>query len=88
MPDANDLKAVAIFEQAACIEQADFDPYASEIAVEKVFKPHKGVAPDEVVFKKLVDTLNSKLDGYEKILSKQKYLGGDVRVFLAQDVLG
>ncbi|KIO19252.1 hypothetical protein M407DRAFT_31106 [Tulasnella calospora MUT 4182] len=77
LPDPNDLKAVALFEQAACIEQADFDPYASEIAVEKVFKPHRGAAPDEAVFTKLVTSLNSKLDGYEKILSKQKYLGGD-----------
>ncbi|KAG8952803.1 hypothetical protein FRC04_003728 [Tulasnella sp. 424] len=77
LPNPTDLKAVALFEQAACIEQADFDPYASEIAVEKVFKPHKGVAPNEEAFKKLVENLNTKLDGYERLLSKHKYLAGD-----------
>ncbi|KAG9007848.1 hypothetical protein FRB90_009203 [Tulasnella sp. 427] len=77
LPDPSDLKAVALFEQAACIEQADFDPYASEIAVEKVFKPYKGVASDEAAFKKLVTSLNSKLDAYERLLTEHKYLAGD-----------
>ncbi len=30
-------KANAIFEQAVCIEQADFDPYAFGIVRERVF---------------------------------------------------
>lgn len=34
-----DLKGKALFEQAASIEQAQFDPYASGLSVEKVFKP-------------------------------------------------
>jgi glutathione S-transferase len=34
-----DLKAKARFEQAASTEQANFDPYASKIVGEKVFKP-------------------------------------------------
>ena len=39
IPDPADLKATALFEQAASIEQSAFDPYASGIASEKVFKP-------------------------------------------------
>ncbi|KAG8952801.1 hypothetical protein FRC04_003726 [Tulasnella sp. 424] len=77
LPDPSDAKAVALFEQAACIEQADFDPYASGIAYEKVFNPMKGTPTDEKRFQYLVDTLSSKLDGYERILSKQKYLAGN-----------
>lgn len=77
LPDPSDAKAVALFEQAACIEQADFDPYASGIAYEKVFNPMKGIPTDEKRLQHLVDTLSSKLDGYERILSKQKYLAGN-----------
>ncbi|KAG8952805.1 hypothetical protein FRC04_003730 [Tulasnella sp. 424] len=32
IPDPKALKAVALFEQAASVEQADFDPYATGIA--------------------------------------------------------
>ncbi|KAG8923995.1 hypothetical protein FRC00_005629, partial [Tulasnella sp. 408] len=77
LPDPSDAKAVALFEQAAAIEQANFDPYASGIAAEKVFNPRKGIPTDEKRLKYFIDTLNAKLDGYERILSKQKYLAGD-----------
>lgn len=33
------LAAIALFEQAASIETADFDVYASPAVFEKVFKP-------------------------------------------------
>lgn len=39
LPDPADLKATALFEQAASIETSNFDPSASGIAIEKVFKP-------------------------------------------------
>lgn len=35
-------------------------------------------APDKAVFEKHISTLSAKLNGYEAILSKQKYLAGDV----------
>jgi glutathione S-transferase len=38
-PASSDLKAKALFEQAASIESANFDPYASKIFVEGVYKP-------------------------------------------------
>lgn len=34
-----DLDAYAAFEQAASIEYSNFDPFASQIVAEKVFKP-------------------------------------------------
>ncbi|KAG8923994.1 hypothetical protein FRC00_005628 [Tulasnella sp. 408] len=77
LPDPSDAKAVALFEQAASIEQGNFDPYAYGIADEKVFNPMKGIPTDEKRLEYLIDTLNAKLDGYERILSKQKYLAGD-----------
>ena len=50
-----------------------------EIAVEKIFK---GGIPDEKRVEELVGKLEGKLDGYEAILAKQKYVGGDVRASL------
>lgn len=37
-------------------------------------------AADEAAAKAAIDSLSPKLDVYEKILLKQKYLAGDVRV--------
>lgn len=37
-----------------------------------------GLETDQAVFDKLIDDLSSKLDVYDKILSKQKYLAGNV----------
>jgi len=77
VPDPSDLKEVAMFDQAWCVEMADFDPYASGITKEKIFVPMFGGKTDEVALKKHTDTLKEKLDGYERILSKQKYMAGD-----------
>jgi glutathione S-transferase len=72
-------KARAKFEQAASVEYANFDPIASGIAKEKVFKQFYGGVTDEKRVEELVGQLEGKLDGYEAILGKQKYLAGDVR---------
>eukprot|EP00753_Platysulcus_tardus_P017527 PLAT6429.1.p1 GENE.PLAT6429.1~~PLAT6429.1.p1 ORF type:complete len:227 (+),score=34.94 PLAT6429.1:49-681(+) len=71
------LKDLARFEQAASIEQANFDPFASGIAFEKVFKGFRGLATDDARVAEYATALEGKLDAYEKILSKQKYLAGD-----------
>ena len=39
----------------------------------------QGLTPDQEVFEKHIADLSGKLDVYDKILSKQKYLLGDVR---------
>ena len=40
IPHPSNLQAWAKFEEAASIEQNNFDPFASGIASEKVFKPY------------------------------------------------
>jgi len=72
-----DLKELALFEQAASIEQNNFDPYASGIGAEKVFKAMQGGTPDEAKVAELTKTLEAKLQVYEVILGKQKYLAGN-----------
>ena len=39
LPDPADIKATALFEQAASVELSNFDPFASGVAYEKVFHP-------------------------------------------------
>lgn len=64
--------------KALSIEQSYFDPIVSQIAYEKVFKTRKGHGPtDEARVKTLLDQLDLALQGYERVLSKQKYLAGD-----------
>ena len=41
----------------------------------------QGLTPDNEVVEKHIADLSAKLDVYDKILSKQKYLAGDVRLF-------
>jgi len=77
LPDTSDIKAVALFEQAINIEQADFDPNASGIAAQKIFIPRKGGKTNEEQLKAHYEGLKAKLDGFERILSKQKYLAGN-----------
>ena len=45
---------------------------------EAVVQPYKGATLDKVVMAAHLATLNDKLDVYDKILSKQQYLAGDV----------
>ena len=46
----------------------------------------QGQAPDQEAFDKHIADLSGKLDVYDKTLSKQKYLLGDVRKFLLGDI--
>jgi len=65
------------FEQVASIEVSDFDPYASGWAIEKIFKPARGLQSDDTAAVTYLDTLRTKLDGCERILTKTKWLAGD-----------
>jgi len=71
------LKENALFEQAASIEQNNFDPHASKAVIEIVFNPYIGLTPDQAVFEQLIKQLGDKLDAYEVILSRQKYVAGN-----------
>jgi len=46
-----------------------------------VIKQYIGLTTNEERVKELILQLESKLDGYEAILGRQKYLAGDVRFF-------
>ena len=39
IPDPSDVQKTALFEQALCVELANFDPLASGVALELVYKP-------------------------------------------------
>ncbi|KAF8875524.1 thioredoxin-like protein [Infundibulicybe gibba] len=73
----------AIFEQAASIEYSNFDPAAATLVLRSTssrapFPVHdERRNPDEAIAKRLIDTLTAKLEVYDVILGKQKYLAGD-----------
>lgn len=72
-------KSYAKFEQAASVEYAQFGPVTAGILWEKMIKQYFGKTTDEERVKELIPQLESKLDGYEAILGRQKYIAGDVR---------
>ncbi|KIM58480.1 hypothetical protein SCLCIDRAFT_1218602 [Scleroderma citrinum Foug A] len=71
------LKEEALFEQACSIESFNFDPFVFAIAMERVFKKYHGIEGNEAIVKERLDVLNKKLDAYNVILGKQKFLAGD-----------
>ncbi|KAI3609800.1 glutathione s-transferase [Moniliophthora roreri] len=77
IPDVGDLKAYALYEQAASVESFNFDPFASKAIYENVLKKLYGGIPDVQLFNSLIEALGAKLEAYEVILGKQKYLAGD-----------
>jgi len=78
MPDPADLRKTALVEQAASIELSNFDPFAAGLAFEKVFKSQTGLgSTNEATVAQLLQQLNVKLDVYEVLLSKSKYLAGE-----------
>ncbi|KAG8796553.1 hypothetical protein FRC12_019060 [Ceratobasidium sp. 428] len=77
LPSSSDPVAYGLFEQAASIEYSSFDPYASGLTMERVFKKMFGGEANEVLAAHYETNLRSKLEGYERVLAKQKYLAGD-----------
>lgn len=76
--DANYFIQLAYFENAAAIEYSTFDGPAGTLVYEKLFKGMFGGGDaDAAVVEKTTARLNAKMDAYETILSKQKYLAGD-----------
>jgi len=72
-----ELKAKALFEQAASIEYSNFHPHAFVIYAEGRQKAIKGLEKDQAKFDDAVSKLSTVLQVYETILGKQKYLAGD-----------
>ncbi|KAJ7116858.1 thioredoxin-like protein [Mycena epipterygia] len=71
------LQAKAAFEQGACTETANFDPAVMKLVKEVFAKSRQGLPLDEAVIAEGVADLSAKLDVYEVILGKQKFMGGD-----------
>ncbi|KAJ7227624.1 glutathione S-transferase [Mycena rebaudengoi] len=71
-------KAHALFEQAASSEIANFDPSASAILKETVLKAlWLGQKADQAIVDEKTEILDKKLDAYNVILGKQRYVAGD-----------
>ncbi|KAF9001505.1 glutathione S-transferase [Cyathus striatus] len=72
-----ELEERAIFEQAASVEIHNFDQFGAQAVFENVLKQYHGLTPDPEKFKSLVEQLSAKLDVYDQILGKQKYVAGN-----------
>ncbi|KAL1942997.1 hypothetical protein VTO73DRAFT_4668 [Trametes versicolor] len=77
IPAQSDAQKTALFEQAASIETANFDPSASGLAFENIFKVMHGGKTDPATVERLKSTLEAKLAAYDVILGKTKFLAGD-----------
>ncbi|KIY53955.1 glutathione S-transferase [Fistulina hepatica ATCC 64428] len=75
IPDAP--KQRALFEQAASTELYSFDPYARSVVIERYIKQFRKQEPDQHFASVMLETLEQKMDAYEAILSKHKYVAGD-----------
>ncbi|KAJ7028400.1 glutathione S-transferase-like protein [Mycena alexandri] len=70
-------KQQALFEQAASIEAFNFDPLVTALLTERLVKPFAGQTTDETAVAAIIAQLEGKFAGYERVLSKDKYLAGD-----------
>jgi len=71
------LQANALYQQAVFVEGSHFHQHGLLAAREIRSKQRQGLTPDNDVVEKHVADLSDKLDVYDKILSKQKYLVGN-----------
>ncbi|KAJ7122357.1 glutathione S-transferase-like protein [Mycena epipterygia] len=71
------IQGRAIFEQGASIEMANFHPAVMKVAIEAVGKKRQGLPVDQAFLAQAIAEFSAKLDVYEVILGKQKFLGGD-----------
>ncbi|KAF7332913.1 Glutathione S-transferase [Mycena venus] len=69
-------KANALFEQAASAELTNFEPSASKAGLE-LMKRAAGWPSDQAVIDAQLPILDKKLEAYDAILSKQRFVAGD-----------
>ncbi|CAD6564129.1 MAG: hypothetical protein CYPHOPRED_001978 [Cyphobasidiales sp. Tagirdzhanova-0007] len=70
------IKEFAAFETACAFEMADFDGPATGIWFEHVGKKMRGLEFSQAALDGHKAVLAKKLEGYERVLSKSKYLAG------------
>ncbi|KAJ6543143.1 glutathione S-transferase [Mycena capillaripes] len=71
------LKERAVVEQAASVESANFQPAIVKVGKEILGKPRRGLPVDQAVLAEGLAELGTKLDVYEIILGKHRFLAGD-----------
>ncbi|KAJ7175030.1 glutathione S-transferase [Mycena crocata] len=71
-----DPKANALFEQAAAVELTNFDPSASKAGFE-LYMQYWGVPANQAVVDAQLEILDKKLDAYDAILGKHRYVAGE-----------
>lgn len=80
--DTSDPQAMALIDQGISAELSNFEPYVAGLVVEKLIKPLRGAEPDQAAVAKHEATLTEKMDGFELMLSKRKYMAGDSLTFV------
>ncbi|KAF9042493.1 glutathione S-transferase [Panaeolus papilionaceus] len=79
VPPTSDVEAWARFQQAVSVETHNFYKPANIITRERVIKPfYFKMEYNQAVIDQALKEIDDKMVGYEKILSKQRYLVGDV----------
>ncbi|KAF7320618.1 hypothetical protein HMN09_00146400 [Mycena chlorophos] len=78
----SDPKKHALFEQAAAFEQSNFDPAGSEIGLQFHLR-RLGWGFDQAVVDRNMPLFEQRLEGYNTILGKTRYLAGD---FMRQEL--
>ncbi|KAJ6529779.1 glutathione S-transferase [Mycena capillaripes] len=69
-------KAKALFEQAASVELTNFDPSAGKAGLE-LMKKNFGWPHDPAAVEQQLPILDKKLEAYDVILAKHRYVAGD-----------
>nr|VWO96609.1 Putative non-ribosomal peptide ligase/ polyketide synthase hybrid [Ganoderma boninense] len=78
VPDPSDREKTALFDQAASIEVSNFDPPASGLGFENIVKQYiPGLEADPAMVAKYKFQLEQKMEGYDRLLSRQKFMAGD-----------
>ncbi|KAI1785319.1 glutathione S-transferase [Ganoderma leucocontextum] len=77
IPAQSDLEKTAKFEQAASVEQNNFEGPMWQLAWECKYKPYYGQQTDVEAAKAHRTKVEGRLDGYEAMLSKTRFLAGD-----------
>ncbi|KAF9483559.1 glutathione S-transferase [Pholiota conissans] len=73
----SELKANALYQQAASMEAVYFAEYAEKAIQELLVYPLKGLPTIRANFEAAIAELSAKLEVYDQILGKQRFLAGD-----------
>ncbi|KAJ3775930.1 glutathione S-transferase [Lentinula raphanica] len=75
--NSDDTSAMEMFEQAKLTEIQSFEPLAKNALYETLMQRQHGLLPSDAVRGYALQELSNVIEGYESILSHQKYLAGE-----------